>query len=77
MVQYRPYENELQLAFPAKEKSFAAESVRREGDKLIVTFELVNYEAIIGLTITDAYIGFTVEKLNYKITPYNIIRKFL
>jgi len=75
VMQYRPYENELQLAFPAKEKSFAADSVRREGDKLIVTFELVNYEAVIGLTITDAYIGFTLEKLNYQMDSFRKNKK--
>ena len=66
VTQYRPYDNELQLAFPAKVTSFPAQSVQRQGDELIVSFALVGYEATIGLKITDNYIGFTLQKLEYK-----------
>ena len=66
VTQLRPYDNELQLAYPAKPRTFPAESVRRDGDRLIVQFSLVGYEAIIQLRITNAYIGFTLEKLEYK-----------
>jgi hypothetical protein len=66
VTQHRPYDNELQLAYPAKPRAFPAESVRRDGNRLIVQFSLVGYEASIQLNITDAYIGFTLEKLEYK-----------
>ena len=66
VTQYRPYDNELQLAYPAKVTSFPAQSVQRRGDELIVSFALVGYEATIGLTITDNYIGFTMRNLEYK-----------
>jgi hypothetical protein len=66
VTQYRPYDNELQLAYPAKVTSFPAQSVQMRGDKLIVSFALVGYEATIGLTITDNYIGFTMLNLEYK-----------
>ncbi len=66
VTQYRPYDNELQLSFPAKPKAFSAEKVRREGDRLIVSFALVGYEATIRLRITDHFIGFTQEALDYK-----------
>jgi len=65
VTQYRPYDNELQLAYPAKVKDFPAERVRREGDRLIVGFALVGYEAAIRLKITDAYIAFQLESLTY------------
>ena len=65
-TQYRPYDNELQLVYPAKVTSFPAETVRRDGNKLIVDFALMGYEATIGLRITESYIGFTLEKLEYK-----------
>jgi hypothetical protein len=65
-TQYRPYDNELQLVLPAKVTSFPAEAVRRDGDKLFVTFALVEYEATIGLRIAESYIGFKLEKLQYK-----------
>src|SRR5579863_7167709 len=51
VTQYRPYDNELQLSYPAKETSFPAESVRPEGDQLIVTFALVGYEAAIRVKV--------------------------
>ncbi|HEX4810406.1 MAG TPA: hypothetical protein VH325_15825 [Bryobacteraceae bacterium] len=66
VTQYRPYDNELQLSYPAKPKTFPAESVRREGNRLLVSFALVGYEAVIQLRITEAYIGFTLESLEYK-----------
>ncbi|MCU1258998.1 MAG: hypothetical protein JWO80_1883 [Bryobacterales bacterium] len=72
VTQYRPYDNELQLSYPAKPKTFPAERVRREGDRLIVSFALVGYDAIVQLRITDAYICFTLEKLEYK--GYNGLR---
>jgi hypothetical protein len=65
VTQYRPYDNELQLAYPAKITDFPADRVRREGDRLIVTFTTVGYEAAIGLNITDAYIAFRLLSLTY------------
>lgn len=65
VTQYRPYDNELQLAYPADETEFPAAQVRRQGDKLLVEFALVGYQALIGVKITDAYIGFHLEKLTY------------
>src|ERR1035437_7611043 len=66
VTQYRPYDNELQLAYPAKITHFRADRVRREGNRLIVSFALVGYEAAIGLKITDSYIAFQLESLTYK-----------
>ena len=66
LTQDRPYDNELQLAFPAKPKTFLPDSVYRLDDDLIVSFKLVNYMATISLKITDDYIGFTLEKLEFK-----------
>lgn len=66
VTQYRPYDNELGLSYPAKVTHFPANQVRREGDKLIVSFALVGYEAAVGIKITDAYIAFKLESLTYK-----------
>jgi len=74
ITQYRPYDNELQLSYPAKSKTFPAKSVLRKGDQLIVEFELVSHIATIGLKITDSYIGFSLEKLDYRIEDYGIKR---
>jgi hypothetical protein len=66
VTQYRPYDNELGLSYPANTTHFPAETVRRDGNNLIVTFALVGYEAIISVKTTGAYIGFRLEELNYK-----------
>lgn len=66
LTQYRPYDNELQLSYTAKTTQFPAQSVRREGDHLVVSFALVGYEALIRIWNTDDYISFQLEKLEYK-----------
>lgn len=70
ITQDRPYDNEIQLAFPAKSKTFASDSVYREGDDLVIGFELTDYTASVGLNITDDYIGFTLKKLEYRMADF-------
>lgn len=72
ITQDRPYDNELQLAYPAEITQFAADHVTRDGEHLTVDFELVGYRALIGVKITDAYIAFRLEKLTY--TGYTALR---
>ena len=75
ITQDRPYDNEVQLAYPAKSKTFASDSVRREGDDLIIGFELTDYEATVGLDITDEYIAFELKKLEYHMAEFGVKRK--
>ncbi len=70
LTQYRPYENELQLRFPAKPRTFEADSVYKQGDDLIVSFELINIKVTIGFKIEDGYIGFILKKVDYKLPKY-------
>jgi len=65
LTQNRPYDNELQLAYPAEVTSFSAVEVKREGSGLLVAFDRVGYSASIGVKVTDAYISFRLEKLIY------------
>jgi hypothetical protein len=65
LTQDRPYDNELQLAYPAEVTHFSATQVKREGDNLLVEFDLVGYSAVIAVKITNAYIAFRLEKLTY------------
>ncbi|MDD3544983.1 MAG: hypothetical protein PHG96_06445 [Kiritimatiellae bacterium] len=65
LTQHRPYNNELQLALPARSTVFPADAVRREGDTLLVSFSAVGYEAAIKVDIKDSYIGLTLDKLTY------------
>ena len=57
-VQDRPFNNEIKLVFPHTETTFRANRVRREGDFLIVGFELVSYSAKIRVTERDGYVLF-------------------
>ena len=72
ITQERPYQNEIKLAYPTKETTFKSNSVRREGDKLIVGFELIPWEAVISLKITPVYIGFTIEDFRLTVEDYGI-----
>ncbi len=75
ITQDRPYDNEIMLAYPAKSKTFASDSIYRIGDDLIISFELTDYEATVGVKITDDYIGFTLNKLEYKMADFGVKRK--
>jgi hypothetical protein len=72
LTQERPYQNEVKLAYPTKETTFKANSARKEGDKLIVGFELIPWEASINIKITPEYIGFRLEDFNLKVKDYGI-----
>ena len=60
LTEPRPYNNEIKLAYPNKRTTFNANRVRREGDDLIVGFELVTFEARVRVDIKDTYIDFTL-----------------
>ena len=57
----RPYQNEVKLAYPNKRMTFKANAVRREGDKLVIGYELIPWEATVRVKTTPSYIGFTLE----------------
>ncbi len=75
ITQYRPYDNEIQLAYPAKTKTFASDSIYRMGDDLVISFELIDYDATVGLKIMDDYIGFTLKSLEYHMADFGVKRK--
>src|SRR5690554_5522087 len=56
VTQERPYHNEIKLSHPNKKTTYQADTIYREGDKLIVGFELIPYKAVIQLKETDTYI---------------------
>lgn len=60
----RPYNNEIKLAHPNKRTVFQANRVRKEGDKLIVGFELITFEAVVSVKNADNYIAFTLDDFN-------------
>lgn len=75
ITEYRPYDNELFLIYPAKSRTFAADSIRRVGNELKVGFEQIAYTATIALNITDDYIGFTLKSLDYQIEAFGVKRR--
>ena len=76
LTQDRPYDNELQLAYPAEKTHFPAKQVTYENGALTVEFDLVGYAATIPVTITDSYIAFRLEKLTYHgYTPLQVKSK--
>jgi hypothetical protein len=58
----RPYQNEVKLAYPTKRTTFRSDSVRKEGDKLFIRYELIPWEVTVGVKTTSDYIAFTIEK---------------
>ncbi|MCK3685734.1 hypothetical protein [Maribellus sp. YY47] len=75
LTEYRPYDNELFLTYPAKPRTFAADTLWREGDRLKVGFQEIAYTATITLNITDDYIGFQLTDLDYEIEKFGVKRK--
>ena len=61
IIEERPYNNEIKLAYPNKLTEFKANRVRREGNKLIVGFELIHFEAVVDVCEKDGYIAFTLS----------------
>ena len=60
LTQERPYSNELKLSHPNRRTTFQANSVVREGNKLIVGFELLTLKAVIEIKEADNYVSFTL-----------------
>lgn len=75
ITEYRPYDNELFLTYPAKKRTFGASNVWREGKELKIEFEEIAYTATVSLNITDDYIGFRLFRLDYEIEKIGVKRK--
>lgn len=74
-TQYRPYDNEIFLTYPANTKTFNADTLYRVGNDLIVGFELEAHIATIGLNIQDDYIGFQLKEINYELSAVGVKRQ--
>ena len=62
VTQERPFNNEIKLAHPNKRTTYQANALRRDGDRLIVGFELLPYEAVVTVKETSSYIAFTLAE---------------
>lgn len=65
-----PLPGQLKLEYRAEPKTFACRSVRREGDRLIVAFDVVPHEITFRLTINESYVAFVVERVEYRVAAY-------
>ena len=70
VTQDRPFNNEIKLTYPNTETTYPANSVKREGDELIVGFEIAPYEARVKVREEKDYLlfelaGFIVEPGDY------------
>ena len=63
LTEERPFNNEIRLAHPTKQTTFAADRVHMESGNLIVGFELIDFEAVIRVDIEPRYMVFTLTDL--------------
>jgi len=61
LTEPRPFNNEIKLGHPNKRTTFFANRVRREGNRLVVGFETIGFEAIVCVDIRPQYMTFTLE----------------
>ena len=61
VTQARPFNNEIKLKFPHRRTTYPANSIRREGNRLVIGFEIAPYEAVVSVKTTDNYIAFTLD----------------
>lgn len=69
----RPYQNEVKLAYPNQRTTFKSNSARREGDKLIIGYELIPWQVTVAIKTTPDYIGFTIEAFDLTVDNYGIL----
>lgn len=74
LTEERQFNNEIKLAFPNKRTTFEANRLRREGNRLIVGFEFLTFEAVVEIKETYGYVSFTL--VDYIIQPDDFLNKF-
>ncbi|MBE6609801.1 MAG: hypothetical protein E7634_03945 [Ruminococcaceae bacterium] len=66
LTEERPFNNEIKLAHPNKRTTFGANRVRMEYGRLIVGFELIDFEAVVDVNITPRYMVFILKEFIVK-----------
>ena len=75
ITQYRPYDNENFLMFPAKPRSFPSNKCYMSADTLCVEFTDTYDIVKIKVDITPDYIAFTPVDRDYRIEDFGVKRK--
>ena len=68
-TQLRPFNNEVKLAYMNKRTTFEANHISVDGNKIIIDFEIVPYQAVVTFDAKDEYITFTLSDF---IVPYEL-----
>jgi len=74
VTQERPYNNEVKLSTLCKRTTYPANSLRREGDKLIVGFSVAPYEAVVQVEEKESYVNFKLDSFIVHPTDYGKLR---
>lgn len=61
ITQERPYNNEVKLAYPCQQMTFHANSVKREGNRLLIGYDLLEYLTVVQLNVQSDYVEFKLE----------------
>lgn len=75
ITQYRPYDNENFLMFPAKPRIFPSNKIERKGDELYIEFQDTYDIAVVEMNITPYYIGFALKQIDYRLEDFGVKRK--
>jgi len=62
LTEERPYHNEVKLAHLVKKTTFGANRLRMENGELIVGFELIDFEAVLRVEISERYMIFSLKE---------------
>lgn len=74
VTQERPFNNEVKLSHPNKRTTFQANRIRREGDRLIIGFEITPFEAVVEVREAPLYIAFELVDFIVHPTDYPGLR---
>ena len=69
VTQLRPFNNEVKLAYMNKRTTFEANRISVDGNKIIIGFEIIPYEAVVTVDVKDEYMTFTLSDF---IVPYEV-----
>jgi len=71
VTQDRPYHNEIKLSHLCAQTTFRANSVTREGNRLLVGFEVVPYQAVLEIREQPGYVAVTFADFLVDTTKYH------
>ena len=74
VTQERPFNNEIKLMHMHKRTSYPANRIRRDGDRLVVGFDLAPYEAEVAVSVKPTYMEFKLVRFIVKPEDYGDLK---